>query len=94
MAKVTKINHVAVVVPDLENSLAFWRDSLGLDLNHIEDVPSQKSAVAFFPVGDSVQDLLVQTVDWMSQGGYRNTRLFVLTRKNAESKLSVAKQLL
>lgn len=61
MAKVTKINHVAVVVPDLENSLAFWRDSLGLDLNHIEDVPSQKSAVAFFPVGDSEVELVKPT---------------------------------
>ncbi len=42
--------------------------------------------------GDGVQDLLVQTMD--AQGAYKNTRLFVLTRKNAESKLSVAKQLL
>jgi methylmalonyl-CoA/ethylmalonyl-CoA epimerase len=63
MAKVTKINHVAVVVPDLENSLSFWRDALGLELNHIEDVPSQKSAVAFFPVGDSEVELVKPTSD-------------------------------
>lgn len=61
MAKVTKINHVAVVVPDLEGSLSFWKDALGLDLNHIEDVPSQKSAVAFFPVGDSEVELVKPT---------------------------------
>jgi methylmalonyl-CoA/ethylmalonyl-CoA epimerase len=63
MPKVTKINHVAVVVPDLENSLPFWRDALGLELNHIEDVPSQKSAVAFFPVGDSEIELVKPTSD-------------------------------
>ena len=63
MAKVTKINHVAVVVPDLENSLGFCKDALGLELNHIEDVPSQKSAVAFFPVGDSEVELVKPTSD-------------------------------
>ncbi len=63
MAKVTKLNHVAVVVPDLDNSLTFWRDCLGLDLNHVEDVPSQKSAVAFFPVGDSEVELVKPTSD-------------------------------
>lgn len=63
MAKVTKINHVAVAVPDLENSLTFWRDALGLPLNHVEDVPSQKSMVAFFPVGDSEVELVKPTAE-------------------------------
>lgn len=63
MAKVTKINHVAVVVPDLDNALNFWKEGLGLELNHIEDVPSQKSAVAFFPVGDSEVELVKPTTD-------------------------------
>lgn len=58
MAKVTKINHVAVVVPDLDGSMSFWRDALGLDLHHVEEVPSQKSAVAFFPLGDSELELV------------------------------------
>ncbi len=48
MAKVKKINHVAIVVSDLDGSLQFWRDALGLPLDHIEDVPSQKAQVAFF----------------------------------------------
>ncbi len=63
MAKVTKINHIAVAVPDLDNSLTFWRDILGLELSHIEDVPSQKSAVAFFPVGESEVELVHPTSD-------------------------------
>ena len=35
MAKVTKINHVAIVVPDIDGSLSFWRDALGLALDHV-----------------------------------------------------------
>ncbi len=48
MATVKKINHVAVVVPDIDASLAFWRDALGLPLHHIEDVPSQKARWLFY----------------------------------------------
>jgi methylmalonyl-CoA/ethylmalonyl-CoA epimerase len=63
MAKITKINHVAIAVPDLEGSLAFWRDAMGITVNHIEDVPSQKSMVAFLPVGDSEVELVKPTSD-------------------------------
>jgi methylmalonyl-CoA/ethylmalonyl-CoA epimerase len=63
MAKVTKINHIAVVVADIEQSLSFWRDALGLELDHVEDVPSQKAIVAFLPVGDSEVELVKPTVD-------------------------------
>ena len=61
MAKITKINHVAIAVPDLDASLSFWRDALGLTLDHVEDVPSQKSMVAFIPCGDSEVELLEST---------------------------------
>lgn len=63
MAKITKLNHVAIVVPDIEGALAFWRDGLGLDLQHIEDVPSQKSQVAFLPLGESEVELVKPTTD-------------------------------
>jgi methylmalonyl-CoA/ethylmalonyl-CoA epimerase len=58
MAKVTHINHVAIAVPELEGAMDFWRDTLGLVLDHIEDVPSQNSIVAFFPTGDSEVELV------------------------------------
>ncbi len=63
MAKITKINHVAVVVGDLDESLKFWRDALGLPMSHIEDVPSQKAQVAFLPVGDGEVELVKPTDD-------------------------------
>jgi methylmalonyl-CoA/ethylmalonyl-CoA epimerase len=63
MAKITKINHVAVVVADIDAALTFWRDALGIELNHIEDVPSQKSTVAFLPVGEGEIELVKPTSD-------------------------------
>jgi len=63
MAKIQKINHVAIAVPDLEASLTFWRDALGLAVDHVEDVPSQKSMVAFIPCGDSEVELVKPTAE-------------------------------
>jgi len=62
-AKIKKINHVAVVVSDIEQALVFWRDALGLELEHVEDVPSQKAVVAFLPVGDSEVELVKPASD-------------------------------
>jgi methylmalonyl-CoA/ethylmalonyl-CoA epimerase len=61
MAKITKINHVAVVVSDVDAALTFWQDALGIRLHHVEDVPSQQSAVAFLPVGESEVELVKPT---------------------------------
>jgi methylmalonyl-CoA/ethylmalonyl-CoA epimerase len=62
MSKIKKINHVAVVVDDLDAALEFWRDKLGLPLEHIEDVPSQASKVAFMPIGEGEIELVQPTV--------------------------------
>ncbi|MEW6178542.1 MAG: methylmalonyl-CoA epimerase [Chloroflexota bacterium] len=61
MAKIKKINHVAIAVSDVDASLTFWRDALGLAVDHIEDVPSQKATVVFIPVGESEVELVRPT---------------------------------
>ena len=61
MPEIKKINHVAIVVKDIESALGFWQDQLGLKLDHIEDVPSQASKVAFLPVGESEVELVQPT---------------------------------
>lgn len=61
MPKIKRIDHVAILVDDLENTLAFWRDALGMELTHVEDVPAEKSMVAFLPVGDSEVELVKPT---------------------------------
>lgn len=58
---IKKINHIAIVVPDLEASTSFWVDALGLELAHKEHVASQAVDVAFIPVGDSKIELLQPT---------------------------------
>jgi methylmalonyl-CoA/ethylmalonyl-CoA epimerase len=61
VAKIKKINHVAIAVKDVEESLKFWRDALGLQVDHTENVPSQKAEVVFIPVGDSEIELVRPT---------------------------------
>ena len=63
MKNIIKINHVAIAVEDIETALSFWRDALGIELHHVEDVPSQKARVAFLPVGDSEVELVQPTAD-------------------------------
>jgi methylmalonyl-CoA/ethylmalonyl-CoA epimerase len=63
MARIKKINHVAIAIPDIDASLVFWRDALGLNVDHIEDVPSQKSTVVFLPVGEAEVELVKPTSD-------------------------------
>jgi methylmalonyl-CoA/ethylmalonyl-CoA epimerase len=61
MTEIKKINHVAILVEDIDKALAFWRDQLGLALDHVEDVPSQASKVAFMPVGEGEVELVQPT---------------------------------
>jgi methylmalonyl-CoA/ethylmalonyl-CoA epimerase len=61
MPKITKVNHIAIVVPEIEGALSFWRDALGLDVDHLEDVPSQRSQVAFLPISGTEVELVRPT---------------------------------
>jgi methylmalonyl-CoA/ethylmalonyl-CoA epimerase len=64
MPKVKQINHIAVVVQDMEKALLFWRDALGMDMHELRDVPAEKSQVAFLPLaGSEVELVLPTTVD-------------------------------
>ena len=44
-------------------------------------------------MGDGTEDLLVQSRDTLTEGTYRNVRLFVLSRRTAKGRLSVVKAL-
>lgn len=63
MANITKINHIAIAVADIDSALSFWRDALGLVVDHIEDVPSQKAVVGFLPCGGSEVELVKPTAE-------------------------------
>ncbi|HTK06509.1 MAG TPA: methylmalonyl-CoA epimerase [Ktedonobacteraceae bacterium] len=48
---VKRIDHVAIVVHDLEQALSFYRDTLGITPSAIKDVPSEQVRIAFLPMG-------------------------------------------
>ncbi len=56
-----KIDHIGVAVANLEKSIAFYRDNIGLVCTGIEEVAEQKVKVAFIPVGESKVELLEST---------------------------------
>lgn len=74
MAQIKKINHIAIVVENIEEALGFWRDQLGLDLDHVENVPSQSSKVAFMPVGEGEVELVQPTDMETGLGKYLEKR--------------------
>jgi methylmalonyl-CoA/ethylmalonyl-CoA epimerase len=61
MARVKRIDHIAVLVEDMEASLSFWQDALGMDLSHTQDVPAEMAKVAFLPTGGSEVELVTPT---------------------------------
>jgi methylmalonyl-CoA/ethylmalonyl-CoA epimerase len=63
MPKIKAINHVAVVVDDMEKSLAFWRDALGIELHELRDVPAERSQVAFLPLAGAEVELVMPTTE-------------------------------
>jgi len=63
MPKITAVNHVAVVVEDMEKSLLFWRDALGIQLHELRDVPAEQSQVAFLPVAGAEVELVMPTTN-------------------------------
>lgn len=63
MTSVIRIDHVAIIVDDIDHALNFWRDALGLEVTHVEDVPDQESVVAFLPTGESEVELVKPTTD-------------------------------
>ena len=58
---VTKIDHIGVAVKNLEESLKFYQETLGLELHGVEIVEEQKVKVAFLPIGDTEIELLEST---------------------------------
>ena len=46
-----RIDHVAIVVRDIEQALIFYRDTLGITPGEIKEVPSEQVRIAFLPLG-------------------------------------------
>jgi methylmalonyl-CoA/ethylmalonyl-CoA epimerase len=71
---IRRIDHIAIVVDDIEEALQFWRDALGLPLSHLEEVPEQRSVVAFLPTQGSEIELVRPTDDDSGVARYLHKR--------------------
>jgi methylmalonyl-CoA epimerase len=56
-----KVHHVAIVVRSIDDALILWRDMLGLDLETVMDIPSDRVRIAFLGVGESKVELVEPT---------------------------------
>lgn len=46
-----RIDHIAIIVRNIEQALAFYRDTLGITPGEIKDVPTEQVRIAFLPMG-------------------------------------------
>lgn len=58
-----RIDHVGIAVGSVEESLRFFRDALGLELEPPEEIPSQRVRAHFLHAGDATLELLEATKD-------------------------------
>lgn len=56
-----RVHHIAVVVRDLEAALALYRDTLGLPLETVQDIPGDGVRIAFLPLDDTKLELVEPT---------------------------------
>lgn len=71
---VKRIDHIALVVDDIDKALGFWHEALGLPLSHMENVPSEHSIVAFLPAKESEVELVSPTDDESGVARYLKKR--------------------
>ncbi len=55
---IKKIDHIGIAVKSLDEAIAFYETTLGLECEKIEEVSSQKVKVAFFKIGEVHIELL------------------------------------
>jgi len=59
--KALKVDHIGIAVKNLDETLKFYTDVLGLECQGTETVEEQKVRVAFLPLGDTEVELLEST---------------------------------
>lgn len=53
-----RIDHIGIAVEDLEAALAPYVDGLGMVVDHVEEVPTERVRIAMLPIGDTKLELL------------------------------------
>ncbi len=60
MARIA-IDHIAIVVSDMEAALGFWQAALGLELQRMESIAAEEVDVAFLETDNAHIELLLPT---------------------------------
>ena len=58
---ISRVDHIGIAVTNLDETIKFYEETLGLKCNGTETVADQKVKVAFFPVGDTELEFLEST---------------------------------
>jgi methylmalonyl-CoA/ethylmalonyl-CoA epimerase len=58
---ISRIDHIGIAVTNLDETIKFYEEILGLKCSGTETVAEQKVKVAFFPVGDTELEFLEST---------------------------------
>jgi methylmalonyl-CoA/ethylmalonyl-CoA epimerase len=74
MAEIIRIHHVAILVDDMQATLNFWQDALGMEVTGMKDMPSEQAQIAFLPLGDSEIELVMPTAEESGLGRFLEKR--------------------
>ncbi len=69
-----RIDHLGIAVRSIDQALGFYRDTLGLAVDHVETVAEQKVKAAMLPVGESRLELMEPTDPTGAVGKFLETR--------------------
>ena len=58
-----KVHHVALIVRSVDAAGRFWHDTLGLPLETVMDIPSDRVRISFLTIGESKVELVEPTDD-------------------------------
>jgi methylmalonyl-CoA epimerase len=53
-----KLDHIGIATKEIDAALALWRDTLGLELDHREEIAEQGVRVGMLAIGDTHVELL------------------------------------
>ena len=60
---IKKINHIGIIVPDVEAGVKLFRDGMGMEFLRVEDLPDWKCKIAFFKCGEVLVELIEPTAE-------------------------------
>ena len=55
---IKRLDHIGIVVRDIEDSLKLYRDVYGLTVAAIETYPEVQASIAFLPLGEVLLELI------------------------------------